>query len=49
VTKTFLEIGLAETAGEGSGFFSKNSLVKVCQGLDDFGLAGESERTSFLR
>ncbi|KAH7908980.1 hypothetical protein BJ138DRAFT_1067846 [Hygrophoropsis aurantiaca] len=44
--KTFLENGMAES---GDGFFVKNRLVKVCAGLDNFSLAGEAEKSSFLR
>ncbi|EGN99569.1 hypothetical protein SERLA73DRAFT_53136 [Serpula lacrymans var. lacrymans S7.3] len=47
--KLFLDIGMAETAGEGSGFFSNNRLVKVCTGLDNFSLGSEAEKTSLLR
>ncbi|KAH0832319.1 hypothetical protein J3R83DRAFT_13329 [Lanmaoa asiatica] len=47
--KTFLDTGMAETAGEASGFFSSNRLVKVCAGLDNFSLAGEAEKATLLR
>lgn len=47
--KQFLELGMAETAGEGSGFFANNGLVKVCAGLDNFNLASEGEKTALLR
>ncbi|KDQ53592.1 hypothetical protein JAAARDRAFT_183140 [Jaapia argillacea MUCL 33604] len=47
--KGFLELGMAETAGEGSGFFTKNPLVKVCEGLDGFAIASEADKTLFLR
>ncbi|CCL98356.1 uncharacterized protein FIBRA_00351 [Fibroporia radiculosa] len=47
--KTFLELGMAETAGDGSGFFANNRLVKVCAGLDNFSLGNESEKTLLLR
>ncbi|KAL4248157.1 Catalytically Inactive Kinase-Related Protein [Abortiporus biennis] len=46
--KTFLDLGMAETAGEG-GFFAKNRLVKVCAGLDNFALGSEAEKASLLR
>lgn len=45
----FLEFGMAETAGEGSGFFAKNRLVKVCAGLDNFSLSNEAEKNILLR
>lgn len=47
--KTFLELGMVQVAGESSGFFASNRLVKVCAGLDDFNLGSESEKASFLR
>ncbi|KAI0071715.1 hypothetical protein K474DRAFT_1775986 [Panus rudis PR-1116 ss-1] len=47
--KHFLDIGMAETAGEGSGFFAHNKLVKVCAGLDNFNLASEAEKSILLR
>lgn len=47
--KAFLELGMAETAGESSGFFAKNRLVKVCAGLDNFALANEGEKNALLR
>lgn len=47
--KIFLDIGMAETVGEGSGFFSDNRLVKVCGGLDHFGLSSESEKGTLIR
>ena len=47
--KNFLELGMAETAGDGSGFFVGNRLVKVCAGLDNFNIASELEKTSLLR
>ncbi|KAF8557538.1 ARM repeat-containing protein [Imleria badia] len=47
--KTFLDTGMAETAGEGSGFFSSNRLVKVCAGLDNFSLGSEAEKVTLLR
>jgi SCY1-like protein 1 len=46
--KTFLEVGMAETAKEG-GFFVGNRLVKVCKGLDNFALGSEAEKTALLR
>ncbi|TCD64866.1 hypothetical protein EIP91_003532 [Steccherinum ochraceum] len=47
--QNFLELGMAQTAGEDSGFFASNKLVKVCAGLDNFNLANESEKASLLR
>ncbi|KAI0093158.1 ARM repeat-containing protein [Irpex rosettiformis] len=47
--KGFLEFGMAQTAGDGSGFFANNSLVKVCAGLDSFNISSESEKTALLR
>ncbi|KAH7888422.1 hypothetical protein F5I97DRAFT_1852549 [Phlebopus sp. FC_14] len=47
--KNFLEIGMAETVGDGSGFFSNNRLVKVCGGLDNFSLGSEAEKATLLR
>ncbi|THH30408.1 hypothetical protein EUX98_g3776 [Antrodiella citrinella] len=47
--KGLLELGMAETAGEGSGFFATNRLVRVCTGLDNFNLASESEKAILLR
>ena len=46
--KNFLELGTAETAGEG-GFFANNRLVKVCAGLDNFNIASEADKASLLR
>ncbi|KAI1791247.1 armadillo-type protein [Ganoderma leucocontextum] len=45
----FLELGMSQTAGEGSGFFSTNRLVIVCAGLDNFNLASESEKATLLK
>ncbi|KAI0717280.1 hypothetical protein C8T65DRAFT_726309 [Cerioporus squamosus] len=45
----FLELGMSQTAGEGSGFFATNRLVKVCAGLDNFNLASEAEKASLLK
>lgn len=47
--KNFLELGMAQTAGEGAGFFASNKLVIVCAGLDNFNVASESEKSSLLR
>jgi SCY1-like protein 1 len=45
----FLAVGMAETAGEGSGFFINNRLVKICMGLDNFSLGSETEKNTLLR
>ena len=45
----FLELGMSQTAGEGSGFFASNRLVKVCAGLDNFNLASDSEKATLLK
>ncbi|KAL1942784.1 hypothetical protein VTO73DRAFT_5024 [Trametes versicolor] len=45
----FLELGMSQTAGEGSGFFASNRLVKVCAGLDGFNVASEGEKASLLK
>ncbi|KAG2142740.1 uncharacterized protein EDB93DRAFT_601216 [Suillus bovinus] len=47
--KTLLDIGMAESDGEGHGFFVHNRLVKVCAGLDGFTLSSESDKASLLR
>lgn len=47
--KTFLDSGMVETAGESSGFFASNRLVKVCAGLDNFSLGSEAEKAALLR
>ena len=47
--KTFLDIGMSEAPGEGSGFFSRNRLVIICRGLDDFALGSDSEKSSMIR
>jgi SCY1-like protein 1 len=48
-TQVFLDLGVSTTGGAEAGFFANNPLVKVCQGLDNFGLASENERAGFLR
>jgi SCY1-like protein 1 len=40
---------MAETAGDGSGFFASNRLVKVCAGLDNFNIASEADKASLLK
>jgi hypothetical protein len=47
--KTFLNIGMSEASGEGSGFFSHNRLVNVCQRLDDFALSNDAEKSNMIR
>ncbi|KAG1766920.1 hypothetical protein EV702DRAFT_1148475 [Suillus placidus] len=47
--KNLLDIGMAESDGEGHGFFVHNRLVKVCAGLDGFTLSSESDKASLLR
>lgn len=47
--KTFLDIGMSESSGEGSGFFSHNRLVSICQSLDDFALSSDSEKSNMIR
>ena len=47
--KAFLDIGASDVRGEGSGFFSHNRLVSICQGLDDFALSGDSEKSNMIR
>ncbi|KAG1719636.1 ARM repeat-containing protein [Suillus lakei] len=47
--KNLLDIGMAESGGEGHGFFVDNRLVKVCAGLDGFTLSSESDKASLLR
>ncbi|KAG2073379.1 ARM repeat-containing protein [Suillus decipiens] len=47
--KDLLNIGMAESDGEGHGFFVQNRLVKVCAGLDGFTLSSESDKASLLR
>ena len=47
--KTFHNIGMSEVSGEGSGFFSHNRLVNICQSLDDFALSSDSEKSTMIR
>ncbi|KAF8637981.1 hypothetical protein AX16_010613 [Volvariella volvacea WC 439] len=42
--KGFLELGMTD-----GGFFANNRLVKVCNGLDNFSLASEADKTTLLR
>lgn len=39
---------MTESASEG-GFFKQNRLLRVCEGLDGFGLMAEGERLALLR
>lgn len=39
---------MAQT-GEGHGFFANNRLVKICVGLDQFGLSTEADKIALLR
>ncbi|KIK33451.1 hypothetical protein CY34DRAFT_790779 [Suillus luteus UH-Slu-Lm8-n1] len=47
--KNLLDIDMAESDGEGRGFFVNNRLLKLCAGLDGFTLSGESDEASLLR
>ncbi|KAI0031234.1 armadillo-type protein [Vararia minispora EC-137] len=47
--KGFLDVGMAESAGEGSGFFKSNRLIKICESLGNFGLMSEGERIHLIR
>lgn len=47
--KTFLDIGMSELSGEGSGFFSHNRLLNICQGLDNFALSADPEKSNMIR
>ncbi|KAG9031938.1 hypothetical protein FRB95_002074 [Tulasnella sp. JGI-2019a] len=47
--KGFLEVGMGEKPGDGSGFFANNGLYKICAGLDGFALSSESEKNTLLR
>lgn len=46
--KMFLEVGMTESSSEG-GFFKQNRLLRICEGLDGFGLMAEGERLALLR
>ncbi|KAG1853067.1 hypothetical protein F4604DRAFT_1591656, partial [Suillus subluteus] len=46
--KNLLDIGMAESDGEGHGVVVHNRLVKVCDGLDGFTLSSESDKASLL-
>ena len=47
--KALLDVGMAESLGEGGGFFSGNRLFKICEGLGNFGLMSDGERATLLR
>lgn len=46
--QALLELGMAETGGDGAGFFARNPLVRVCAGLDNFALSSDVEKTALL-
>ena len=46
--KSFLEAGTG-AKGDGSAFFTNNTLVQICSGLDGFALASEAEKMTLLR
>ncbi|TFY81796.1 hypothetical protein EWM64_g2211 [Hericium alpestre] len=46
--KTFLELGMSESAADG-GFFKSNRLLQICEGLEGFSLMSEGERAGLLR
>jgi SCY1-like protein 1 len=48
-SKALLDVGMAESLGESGGFFKENSLFKICEGLGNFGLMSDGERTNLLR
>ncbi|KZT56219.1 ARM repeat-containing protein [Calocera cornea HHB12733] len=45
----FLELGMAGTGGDGSGFFSNNVLVKTCAGMEHFALGSDAEKQAMIR
>lgn len=47
--KGLLEVGMAESLGDAGGFFKENRLLKVCEGLESFGLMSDGERAVLLR
>ncbi|KAI0292501.1 ARM repeat-containing protein [Multifurca ochricompacta] len=47
--KALLDVGMAESLGESGGFFKGNRLFKICEGLENFGLMTDGERTTLLR
>lgn len=47
--KGFLELGMGEKPGDGSGFFINNGMYKICAGLDGFALASDGEKHALLR
>jgi SCY1-like protein 1 len=48
-TQAFLGLGMAAGGGPDAGFYANNPLVRVCQGLDNFALASDAEKNTFLR
>ncbi|KAG8962609.1 hypothetical protein FRC03_003978 [Tulasnella sp. 419] len=47
--KAFLELGMGEKPGDGSGFFANNGLYKICASLEGFPLSSDGEKAAFLR
>jgi SCY1-like protein 1 len=47
--QAFLDLGMLLTGGSDAGFFARNPLLQVCQGLDGFNLASDAEKAAFLR
>ena len=47
--KNVLDVEMAESGGEGHGFFVHNRLVKVCAELDRLNLSSKTDKASFLR
>jgi len=47
--KAFLDVGMAESLGEGGGFFRQNRLFEICEGFGNFGLMSEGEKSYLLR
>ncbi|TFY50780.1 hypothetical protein EVG20_g11332 [Dentipellis fragilis] len=48
-TKAFFDTGMAESLGEGGGFFKQNRLLQICEGLESFGLMSDGEKANLLR
>jgi SCY1-like protein 1 len=47
--KALFDVGMAESLGDGGGFFVGNRLFKICEGLGNFGLMSDGERATLLR
>ncbi|KIO18829.1 hypothetical protein M407DRAFT_31509 [Tulasnella calospora MUT 4182] len=47
--KGFLDLGMGQVLGDGSGFFANNGLFKICAGLEGFPLASDGEKHALLR